>query len=407
MKKPPMVVKYGSVSVTIYQGKSGGSPLYTLVWREGRTRHRRAFRQADDAMEQAGVVAKRLESGHRTAVKISNADAEAFGLAMKDLAPLNVPLNVAVQEFVAAHKALSGASIVEAARFYAERRPTQSVTISTHDAVEEFLIEKASDGAGNRYLQDARSRLRRFAKAFSMPLSGVTSALMATWLREVASHPRTRNNFRQHLVTLFRWARNKGYLPRDAQTEAERLPLAKDKGRDIEVFSPDAMATLLKAADDTLRPYLAIRAFAGVRDSEMRRLTWENVRFDQGVIEIRAGQAKTAARRLIPILPNLHAWLAPYRGRKGRISYANAERIARRVAAESKIDWIHNGLRHGFGSYRLAVLKDAAEVAHEMGNTERMVHRHYKELVTESEGKVWFAIIPETSSKIVQLKGAA
>jgi integrase len=183
--------------------------------------------------------------------------------------------------------------------------------------------------------------------------------------------------------------------------------MAKEKGHDIEVFSPDAMAALLRAADDTLKPYLAIRAFAGVRDSEARRLTWENVRFEQGVIEIRAGQAKTASRRLIPILPNLESWLTPHNGRTGRISYANAERIARRVAKENGIKWIRNGLRHGYGSFRLAVLKDAAAVAHEMGNVERVVHRHYKELVTESEGKAWFAITPEGPANVFQLKGAA
>jgi len=408
MKRPekaefPMLVKEGSVVVTIYKGESGGAPLYTLAWREGKRRERQAFRQPDKAREQARLVAIRLESGHRKAASMKSEDAEAFGLAMRDLAPVGVPLNVAVKEFLAARKILGGGSIVEAARFYAERRPTQDAVITVNDAVEAFLVAKESDGVGIRYLQDARSRLRRFAKAFSVPISSATSADMEEWLRKIAANPRTRNNFRQHVVTLFRWARDRGYLPREAQTEADRLPLAKDRGGDVKCFTPAALAKLLAAADDTLRPYIAIRAFAGVRDSEMRRLTWENVRFDQGVIEIRAGQAKTAARRLIPILPNLEAWLAPYRDKEGKISYANAERIARKTAAAAGIEWVHNGLRHGFGSHRLAVLKDAAEVAHEMGNTERMVHAHYKELVTEAQGKAWFAIAPKVPKNVVRM----
>jgi hypothetical protein len=55
----------------------------------------------------------------------------------------------------------------------------------------------------------------------------------------------------------------------------------------------------------------------------------------------------------------------------------------------------------------LAVLKDAAEVAHETGNTERIVHRHYKELVTESEGRAWFAVMPEAPGNIVAIKSEA
>ena len=245
-KKFPVLIKCGSVTVKIYRGATRGYPLFTISWYEGRTRMRRTFAKLEDAKTEAEQIAKKLESGHRTAAKMRNADAEEWGLAKADLDPLKIPLNVAVKEFAEAKRILDGKSIIEAARFYAERRPTQSTTISAHDAVEEFLLAKSSDGVGNRYIQDARSRLRRFSKAFSMPLSGITSALMEMWLRQIAEHPRTRNNFRQHLVTLFRWARDRGYLPRDAQTEAERLPLAKDKGRDIEVFSPKALDQALK-----------------------------------------------------------------------------------------------------------------------------------------------------------------
>jgi len=390
----PISVKVGNVTLKIYKGTSHGYPLHTLVWYEAGKRQRRTFSELQEAKDEAQILGTRIESGNRTAAKMKNTDADAMGLALRDLQPLGIPLNVAVKEYVAARKILDGGSIVEAARFYAARRPTQTTSISVHDAVEAFLVAKEADGVGVRYKQDARSRLRRLAKAFAKPISGVTTAEIDEWLRRIAVHPRTRNNFRQHIVTLFRWARDQGHLPREAQTEADRLPLARDAGKDVEIFTPSQLEALLKASDERLRPYIAIRAFAGVRDSEMRRLTWANVRFDQHVIEIRAGQAKTANRRLIPILPNLAAWLSPYKSEEESISYANAERIARRTAKEAGIPWVHNGLRHGFGSHRLAVLKNAAQVAHEMGNTERMVHGHYKELVTEAEGVAWFAIMP-------------
>lgn len=401
--KFPISVKVGSVTVKIYDGESRGYPLYTIAWYEGPKRCRKTSADLAEAKGEAERIAIKLESGHRTAAAMKTSDAEAYGLALRELAPINVPLNVAVKEFVAAHKLLGGASILEAVKFYVARRPTQETIISVHEAVEQFLEAKKSDGVGNRYLQDARSRLRKFSGAFQQPLRDVATAAMDEWLRGIATHPRTRNNFRQHIVTLFRWARDRGYLEREVQTEADRLPMAKDRGEDVQIFSPEVIEKLLRAADKTLLPYLAIRAFAGVRNSEMGRLTWENIRFDQGVIEIRAGQAKTAARRLIPILPNLKSWLAPYREETGKISYANAERIACKLASTIGVEWVHNGLRHGFGSHRLAVTKNAAQVAHEMGNTERMVHRHYKELVTEAQGKVWFAIKPEKPANVVAM----
>ena len=91
---------------------------------------RRTFAKLEDAKTEAEQIVKKLESGHRTAARMRNADAEEWGLAKADLEPLKIPLNVAVKEFAEAKRILDGKSIIEAARFYAERRPTQNTTIS-------------------------------------------------------------------------------------------------------------------------------------------------------------------------------------------------------------------------------------------------------------------------------------
>ena len=52
-------------------------------------------------------------------------------------------------------------------------------------------------------------------------------------------------------------------------------------------------------------------------------------------------------------------------------------------------------MRHSFGSYRTAVTQNIAQVALEMGNTPKMVQDHYRELVTEKQGKEFFSIMPD------------
>jgi integrase len=48
------------------------------------------------------------------------------------------------------------------------------------------------------------------------------------------------------------------------------------------------------------------------------------VRFDEGSIEIHASKAKTASRRLVPILPVLKEWLLKYRQPSGlMVSHRN------------------------------------------------------------------------------------
>ena len=65
-------------------------------------------------------------------------------------------------------------------------------------------------------------------------------------------------------------------------------------------------------------PFVAIGAFAGLRSAYAPCLEWQEVRFDQDVIELKAAKAKTASRRLAPILPALRAWLSPIGKKSGK-----------------------------------------------------------------------------------------
>ena len=134
---------------------------------------------------------------------------------------------------------------------------------------------------------------------------------------------------------------------------------------------------------------------------------WANVNRKAKIIEIKAGTAKTASRRVIPILPNLAAWLKDYWQDEGPIcqyAYMADEfgDLARRATAERKkkkadapdFKWKHNALRHSFISYRVAMTQDVAKVSLEAGNSPQMIFKHYRELVRPDAAKAWFAIMP-------------
>src|SRR5947208_15111694 len=55
----------------------------------------------------------------------------------------------------------------------------------------------------------------------------------------------------------------------------------------------------------------------------------------------------------------------------------------KRLGRRANIRWKHNALRHSHASYRLAEVKNAAQVSLKMGNSPKMVFRHYRELVTD------------------------
>ncbi len=238
-----------------------------------------------------------------------------------------------------------------------------------------------------------------------MPIGSVTAELVRSYLAALHKPdgspvaPRTRLNFLRCICGLFHFARKRRYVPRDLVDEIAEIDLPKPGHVEIGVFTPAQMRALLAAAAPDILPALAIGAFAGLRTAELSRLDWSEIKLGEGVIVVGAEKAKTAQRRLVPISDNLAAWLAPHVRSFGPVNPSTDDRgmnhqLMRGAARPAGVAWVKNGLRHSFVSYRLAVTHDPARVATEAGNSPSMIHRHYKALVTEAQGREWFALMP-------------
>jgi len=92
--------------------------------------------------------------------------------------------------------------------------------------------------------------LGRFGRDFQTQITTVKTGDIDTLLRALKHSPRSRNNYRVLLVTMFRFARSCGYLPRDRRTEADHVAFARDVGNPIEIYSLAEMQDLLTHADD-------------------------------------------------------------------------------------------------------------------------------------------------------------
>lgn len=114
-----------------------------------------------------------------------------------------------------------------------------------------------------------------------------------------------------------------------------------------------------KRAPDVV-PMLAIGAFAGIREAEIKRLDWSEVDQRRGHIEIRSSKAKSARRRIVEIQPNLREWSRPHAEMTGPVVPVNSRKKLDLVRKAAKLGrWPKNGLRHGYASYRLAAIHDA------------------------------------------------
>jgi integrase len=217
------------------------------------------------------------------------------------------------------------------------------------------------------------------AKAFpGRTLPDLKTSELDAWLGGIKLGPTSKNDIRKMLRACGNWAEKQGYLVKGANPFAGMVRY-KEAKTPVSIFTPEQIASLFKKADDVLRPYLAIGAFAGLRTAELQRLDWSEIDLDRGFITVAASKAKTRQRRLVPISDNLKLWLAPLRQASG--SVCHHERPQRPLADSCEgFVWAKNGLRHSYISYRLAILHDTARVALEAGNSPDSTKRQQQHL---------------------------
>jgi integrase len=334
-----------------------------------------------------------LERHSREAIGLSQREMSDFIEAKRKLAAYSETINDAV-EFRIDHL---------------ERVRRHGITVA--QLADEVVQAKRRDGRSEVYLRDLRYRLSKFVQDFgSRPIAGITVDELDNWLRALPYSPQSRTNYRTIIGLLFSYAESRGIVERNLILRTAKPKLVD---RPPEIFAVDELRELLETANrihpDVL-PMLAIGAFAGLREAEIQRLDWSEVDLARGHVEVKAAKAKSARRRIVPILPNLAAWLRPYAGMKGHVVPVGARSKLARVREAARLArWPQNGLRHSFASYRLAAVHDGPRVAAELGHTSpQMLYSTYRELVLPTEAERYWNIMPQSADeKVVAFSASA
>jgi integrase len=296
-----------------------------------------------------------------------------------------------------------GVSLTDVAREYAARHELSHKSETVKNALAAFLTTKETDGARKRYLEDLRSRLGRFSHDFAEhKVSDLTAGELDSWLRDLGQSPLSRNTFHLRIHTLLEYCRIRGWLTVNPLKDVPRAKIAGDTSA-IGILKVEEVARLLENADPATLPYWLFAVFCGLRSSELQRLEWRDVHWDEHLVEVPSAKSKTASRRFVALRPNLLQWLEPYRDASGPVCPPSLYKclVVDRKAAAIK-SWPSNAARHSFASYHLAHFRDPRELALEMGHTRSEVtFRHYRELVKPAEAERFWRIVPAVSAQIV------
>jgi len=389
--KTIIAVKRGNTTIKIYRHKGRRYKgkqyeLFTVAYRLNGKQRRKNFSRYKDAWNFASDTATALERRRAQVLSLSTADWQSYLAAKNLLRPFGIPLHAAIEEYVAIRK---------------RKKITEK---KVGEIVDELLKAKENAGLSKRYIETLRTYLNRFADSFQTNIGSIHTGAIALWLDSLKVGPSSRNNVRQAIVTLFNFARRRGYLPKGENTEAADVETVRDNEGEIAILTPVELSKLLRKSKPVYQLYFALAGFTGIRPAELLRLEWSEINFEKGHIEVKARKSKTATRRLVPIQPNLAKWLEPYRGSKGKLfksrrTVDSAIRFAKRL----RIPWKANCLRHSYATYRLSIVPDAGRIALEMGNSPAKLFTNYRELDRENHAPEWFAVEPppRPSGKIV------
>lgn len=271
-----------------------------------------------------------------------------------------------------------------------------TIAITEHSTARECLTQYLTTYLGKSvYTDDSRNRCNCFLNWFgdNRQMREATPEVVKAFFNEKPG-----KTLRRTISAWFGWAVDEGYLPSNPCARKRQRPgTKKKKAPEAVILSPSEASALLRAAVDakdwTSLSFIALSLFAGIRPLEFRKkyrgaasvnLDWCNITPDG--IEIDSNLAKTAAR-VITIRDPLPLWIEFIRDKRGILSgpvlAAGKRGGGWRKHWEAflkkhwKPTWHADQLRHSYGSYLLALVKNAGEVAKEMGNSPTILLRHY------------------------------
>lgn len=384
--------KSGSVTVFPWVHSGTGERWWRFGWKDVEGKWRYVSRKVKAEAEAEAV--KRL------------AEMEAGGLELAGLAGSRRRFLEAIHREV-----LAGDEEAVLAMLRARRK-----SADLGESVKRFLawkVEKA--GEETRHLANVRRDVAAVAVAFhGQAVVDVSPAELKAWwdARVKGKAAKTRNDVRANLVAFWNWARWDGIFPKEV-TPAEKLPKAVVGHGERRVLTVKELAAVLGMVDVRWRAWVVLGAFCGLRPEEIapqagagmskkgkRGIHAEEIDFRFRVIHLPAEVSKVKTPRKVPLSEAALQWLAwagVEEGQTGPVCLLNPSeegetaRLGKEVFGDG---WPQDALRHSYGSFRNAVLRNLPQVAEEMGTSEAMLRRHYHNPKTTEEGEEWFALRP-------------
>jgi integrase len=323
-------------------------------------------------------------------------------------------------------------------RNFARKWKEQTASVTVSHAYQSFLEHQEAEGGSVRHLASLKSRVGRLeADKGTEIVSSVDAGAFSDWLNGLRATRAdkegeklgmvTRDNLKKSCRSFFAYCIGRGWasanpVPVTAKKRTREHRLAKRKAPAIMLPAEVAkFLCMVEAVAPKILSFWCVKFFAGIRDAEAARMTWDMVDLKAGKIRLPASITKTGDMREVKILPVLRAWLELHPEREGPLAPPSA--IARRFAykkvlkrlraplekggAKQVFDFPSNAARHSFGTFHLYRFRKPGETALQMGHKgdPAMLHEHYSNPAAQQHAKAFWEIMPAApAGNVVSIK---
>ena len=247
----------------------------------------------------------------------------------------------------------------------------------------ELLRARTAANRRQVYVNSLRYYLDRFTRSIgsNVEIGLVSTAKIERFLSPF--HGYTRQTWLNRISTLFSFAVRREIIERNPCDCIDRITI--DRSPPV-VLTVEQSKTLLKTCPVVCRPFLILGMYAGIRPDELHRMNWSDINLDAATVKV---DGKTRQRRIVTLEAIAINLLAQHPLKSGPLapSRSTVKRWKKKARAHLGGKWTADILRHTAASYLLAKHQDIGKVSFSLGNSPKILLRHYHDPVSPAECK--------------------
>ena len=403
--------KKNGISVRIRPTIKNGVTRFVLDYRANGQRKLVWRSTLAEARKAADAAVDKITEGQSEVLSLKSADAHAiiraraFIKGKEGESKIEKEIDELVGEICEIRRMLGGRETpLGVTRDWLRRNAVELPKITVADAAVMLKKQAGTDGKSNDRQKQLAAALDALTEAFNYEVQALTPKMIADYLTALPFKERTKANHRDTIGFFNRWLVLRGFLTKGTDWLEGVQKYTKRKQGEISTYTADEMRRLIAAADKRILPMIVIGGFAGLRHAEIARLEWRDIDLEEGFIEVKAENAKTDTRRIVPLKPNLKAFLEKVEKKSGKVvPLVNTTKQLLKTATDTAdeeneveaLEWKHNALRHTYISARVAESGDVPRVADEAGNSPQVIRTNYLKRMRPAAAAEWFGIMPE------------